>query len=80
MPNLNLKKIPVRIYRALKRSAHLHHRSMNSEAIVCLEKTLTARLVDVENILERARAVRIHLDQDIRLKDLNGARKEGRPR
>lgn len=37
---LTLKNIPDAVYEHLKRSAEAHGRSMNSEAIVCLEAAL----------------------------------------
>ena len=37
---LTLKNIPDDVYTRLKLSAELHRRSLNSEAIVCLEAVL----------------------------------------
>ena len=37
---LTLKNIPDAVYERLKLSAEAHRRSMNSEAIVCLEQVL----------------------------------------
>ncbi len=39
---LTLKNIPDDVYERLKDSADLHRRSLNSEAIVCLESVLFA--------------------------------------
>lgn len=46
MATLTIKKLPDEIYAKLKESASRHRRSMNSEAVVCLEKALTGRPVD----------------------------------
>lgn len=40
MPNLTLKKIPVKLHAELKRRAAAARRSLNSEAILCLEQAL----------------------------------------
>ncbi|MGC8703572.1 MAG: FitA-like ribbon-helix-helix domain-containing protein, partial [Thiomonas sp.] len=37
---LTLKNIPDEVYQRLKTSAEIHRRSLNSEAIVCLESVL----------------------------------------
>ena len=52
---LTLKNIPDEVYERLKASAAEHRRSLNSEAIVCLEAALMPRRVSVEERLERAR-------------------------
>lgn len=56
--NLTLKNIPDEIYASLKASAASHHRSLNSEIIACLEKTLMPRLIGAEERIERARQLR----------------------
>ena len=60
---LTLKNIPDELYLRLKASAELHRRSLNSEAIVCLESVLLpARLTPSER-LARAREFRSALPQ-----------------
>ncbi|HCU53654.1 MAG TPA: plasmid stability protein [Gammaproteobacteria bacterium] len=56
--NLTLKNIPDDIYASLKDSAATHHRSLNSEIIVCLERVLMPRRISAEERLERARQLR----------------------
>jgi plasmid stability protein len=80
MPNLNLKNIPPGLYERLRHSASLHRRSLNSEAIVCLELALMSTPVDPEDFL--ARLDQIH--QRLHLSPLTGdllarAKSEGRP-
>lgn len=53
MPNLSLKNVPAQVYDRLKSSARLHWRSINSEAIACLEDALQIRAVDVGELLDR---------------------------
>jgi hypothetical protein len=46
------------VYERLKASAELHRRSMNSEAIVCLESVLVPARVPPAERLARARELR----------------------
>ncbi len=58
---LTLKNIPDEVYERLKTSADMHRRSMNSEAIVCLESVLLPGRLDTSERLARARALRAAL-------------------
>ena len=58
---LTLKNIPDDLYERLKAAAVLHHRSLNSEAIVCLESVLTPTKVDAAERLDRIRRLRAEL-------------------
>jgi hypothetical protein len=50
---LTLKNIPDEVYERLKLSAEVHRRSMNSEAIVCLETALLpSRLAPEKGVQE----------------------------
>ena len=40
MPALTIKGVPADVYRRLKLSAARHRRSLNSEVITCLERSL----------------------------------------
>ena len=44
MPSLTIKNIPDELYVELKHTAEQHHRSINSEVIVCLEQSLLPRM------------------------------------
>jgi antitoxin FitA len=55
---LTLKNIPDAVYNRLKASAEIHRRSMNNEAIVCLETVLVPTQVSSAERLARIRAVR----------------------
>jgi predicted nucleic acid-binding protein/plasmid stability protein len=55
---LTLKNIPDEVYERLKASAETHRRSLNSEAIVCLESVLLPGRISVTERLARARALR----------------------
>ncbi len=55
---LTLKNIPDELYERLRVSAKAHHRSLNSEAIVCLESALcTPKKISPEERVARARAI-----------------------
>lgn len=41
--SLTLKNVPVGLHRLLKEQAREHKRSLNQEAILCLERTLLGR-------------------------------------
>ena len=55
---LTLKNIPDEVYERLKRSAETHRRSLNSEAIVCLEAVLAPGTMTPNERLARARELR----------------------
>jgi antitoxin FitA len=77
---LTLKNIPDEVYRRLKASAESHRRSMNSEAIVCLEAALRPGRVNPEERLARARALRARLpDRLLDVEALDAIKREGRP-
>ncbi len=77
---LTLKNIPDEVYERLKSSAEMHHRSLNSEAIVCLESVLMPGRLPVSERLARARALRAALpNARWRAKDIDAVKREGRP-
>ncbi|MDP3812993.1 MAG: Arc family DNA-binding protein [Hydrogenophaga sp.] len=76
---LTLKNIPDAVYDRLKASAVLHRRSMNSEAIVCLEAVLVPTRVTPTERLARARALRAALKPAKFLaRDIDAMKHEGR--
>lgn len=77
---LTLKNIPDEVYLRLKASAQLHRRSLNSEAIVCLEAALHSTRVSVEERLARVRALRSALPSGpFNPQDIETLKQEGRP-
>ncbi len=58
---LEIDNIPDFVYDRLKLSAEAHRRSMNSEAIVCLEAVLLPAKVTPSERLARARELRAAL-------------------
>lgn len=77
---LTLKNIPDAVYDRLKAAAEAHRRSLNSEAIVCLEAVLLPTRVMPSERLARACELRATLpQQEFRVRDIDAAKREGRP-
>jgi antitoxin FitA len=76
---LTLKNVPDEVYDRLKISAEAHRRSLNSEAIVCLESVLLPRRMTVSERLSRARALRARLPRGkVKARDIDDFKREGR--
>ena len=70
MPALTIKNIPDDLYTELKHVAEQHHRSINSEVIVCLKRSLFPtkispkdRLRDIQSLRTQISANSITADQ-----------------
>jgi len=77
MPSLTLKRVPDEIHERLKERAERHRRSMNSEAIRILERTLTPTRMSAEEAIAEAEALNDRIGKtfpDI----VNEAKREGR--
>ncbi|MFB3922882.1 MAG: hypothetical protein ACE145_14250 [Terriglobia bacterium] len=80
MPTLTIKKFPARLHARLKKQAATNRRSINSEAIVCLERALPAELLDPEEVLAKIRAFRERNKKIfVTQRELNRAKRWGRP-
>lgn len=80
MPTLTLKNIPDALYGRLKEAAQAHHRSLNSEILYCVERTLTPHKVNIPEQLAIAHAIRSKTaDHPITDDLISTARNEGRP-
>ena len=76
---LTLKNIPDDVYVRLKAAASSHRRSLNSEAIVCLEAVLLPGRVGAEEVIARARSIRDSLPKGkFTAKDIDAFKREGR--
>ena len=76
---LTLKNIPDRVYAQLKLSAEVHRRSLNGEAIVCLEAVLLPARITTSERLARARALRdALLPTTFKVRDIDALKREGR--
>jgi plasmid stability protein len=76
---LTLKNIPDDLYERLKAAAAANRRSLNGEAIVCLERMLPPAKLPVAERLERIRLLRAELP-DFNLSDaeIDAMKREGR--
>lgn len=77
---LTLKNIPDDVYDRLKLAAESHRRSLNSEAIVCLEAVLAPARIATGERLARARELRAGLSATkFKAKDIDAMKRQGRP-
>ena len=77
---MTLKNIPDEVYERLKLSAEMHRRSLNGEAIVCLESVLLPGRLPPNERLARIRALRNRLPKvKFKLQDIDALKREGRP-
>jgi len=80
MASLTIKNIPDELFDMLKQSAHLHHRSVNSELIHCLEQSLMPVPLSAAQLAEAAQALRSRVngtvlsDAEITLAKVEGRR------
>ena len=80
MTTITLKNIPDEIYSRLKKTAQRNRRSLNSEIIVCLERSLQPTALRVEDVLVTARRLRGRVGGlPLSLEEITEARRQGRP-
>lgn len=80
MANFTVKNIPPDLYKKLKKAADMNRRSINSEIIVCIEKSVQSQAIDSENILIKARKLRMHTaDHPLTDEELSRVKNVGRP-
>ena len=76
---LTLKNIPDVVYQRLKSSAKANRRSLNGEAIVCLENVLQPRDFHPEAFLQKVREMRSRMTKVwVTEEDLDAAKWESR--
>ena len=80
MPTITLKNIPDTLYAQLKDAASAHRRSLNSEILYCVERTVGTHRIDVSEHIERAKQLRAMTSQHLLTdEELFEAKNEGRP-
>ncbi|MDX2503598.1 MAG: Arc family DNA-binding protein [Gammaproteobacteria bacterium] len=80
MPALTIKNIPTDLYNELKLAAEQHHRSINSEVIVCLKNTLFPNKISPEEHLSNIQKLRTSISENIiTAEDIDKEINEGRP-
>jgi plasmid stability protein len=78
MATITLKDIPTPIHRALKHRAKQHGRSLNKEALACLEAAVRPSRADVASLLADIRAHRANLPGKLKGTLIREARRSGR--
>ena len=78
MPNLTIKNLPADLHARLKESAARHRRSLNAEAIVCLERGLGGEALSPAELRERLAMVRERAGGYLSGEAVSEARREGR--
>lgn len=79
MPSITVKNIPDKIYNKLKLQAEAQHRSMNSEIIACLERSVEPKRISPEEILHQARTLRNKVRGSLSAIEIQDAIDQGRP-
>ena len=65
MPALTIKNIPTDLYEELKHVAGQHHRSINSEVIMCLKQRLFPNKTSTQDKLSNIQALRSQIKPNI---------------
>lgn len=80
MATFTIKNIPDDLYAELKRQAEENRRSLNSEAIVCLQRAVRERPADPEKVLRDLAEMRSRMSLPWLTDEfLEEAKSEGRP-
>ncbi len=79
MPSITVKNIPDSIYKKLKQQAEAQHRSMNSEIIACLERTVEPTRISSDEVLRQARIMRKKVKGSLSADEIQDAIDQGRP-
>lgn len=81
MASITIKNIDPELYERLKKQAAEHRRSINNEAIVCLEHSLQRYpTVDSDEIMRRAEIAReMTAGYKITNEEIDRMKREGRP-
>ena len=80
MPAITLKNIPEPLYAQLKAAATAHHRSLNSEILYCVERTLGIHQVNAAEQIEMARKLRARTaGHHLTDQELDTYKRDGRP-
>ncbi len=78
MATLTLKDVPADLHRRLKKRAERNGRSLNREVIECLEASLRLQPIDVDALIEEARAIRRSLTRRLTAREIDEFKREGR--
>ncbi len=80
MATMTIKNMPEDLYAALKETAAANRRSLNSQAILSLERAVKSKPVDMRRLVSRIRARRAKLKSVcVTDADIGEAKCKGRP-
>ena len=81
MASITIKNIDPELYARLKQQAAEHRRSINNEAIVCIERSLLQYpLPSAEELIEESRKIReMTAGYKITNEEIDRMKREGRP-
>ncbi len=79
MPSITIKNIPKPVYSKLKKQAEAQRRSMNSEIIACLERSVEPKRVSPDEVLRQARMMREKVRGSLSAEEIRDAIDQGRP-
>ncbi|MTI89679.1 MAG: Arc family DNA-binding protein [Balneolaceae bacterium] len=79
MPSITVKNIPEEIYNRVREQAKAHHRSINSEIIACLERTVKPQQLSSDDILHEARRLLKKVKGNLSSEEIESAINQGRP-
>jgi len=80
MATLTIKNVPQQLHERLRESAAQHRRSINGEAISCLERALGGNRLDPEEFLAQVRSLRARMPRVfVTERALRAAKNQGRP-
>ncbi len=77
--NITIKGIPDDVYQKLKLQADRNHRSVNSEVIMTLKKSLESTHHDPDIFIERAKKMKQKAKGSLSIEEVQQAIDQGRP-
>lgn len=78
MPTLTIKGVPPDLHEKLKERAERHRRSMNSELLTILERTLTSSRPSAEEVIDQAEALNRDIDASFDSTLIEEGKRKGR--
>ncbi|HAC15780.1 MAG TPA: DNA-binding protein [Bacteroidetes bacterium] len=69
--NITIKGIPDDVYNKLKQQAELHHRSVDSEVLVCITKAVQSNQPEPYSIIARARKLKEKAKGSLTMEQIN---------
>ncbi len=77
--NITIKGIPDEVYQKLKLQAEKHHRSVNSEVIMTLKRSLQSKKYDPDILIDRARKLKMRSKGSLSIEEIQQTIDQGRP-